>query len=64
MDDEERTKLVKDVQEGMAFAVPFIKALAKLRDAEITGKGALLTHDETKAIMDGFRMLKESIRPS
>jgi hypothetical protein len=59
MDDEaEKEKLIKQIQEGAAFAGGFIPALLKMRKAELEGAGVALTAPEVKATMDAFRLMR------
>lgn len=55
----DRERLVSDVQEGMAFAVRFIPAIVKVRNASARGEEVTLTADEAKGIIEGFKLLKD-----
>ena len=63
MDDAELKRIAAEAAKGMAFVVPFANVLLKLRKAETNLHGVSLQHSEVKAILDGFRLLKEPREP-
>ncbi len=54
MDDVDRDKI--------GFAVRFLPAIVKLRDAKTRGEGATLTPDEVVGLIEGFSLLKDRAR--
>lgn len=59
MDEEDIKRIARDGALGAAFVINFANALMKLRKAEERITGLRLTSAEVKAVMDGFRLLKE-----
>lgn len=61
---DSHSKCVKNIQESMAFAVSFATALNKIKQAVGFRSGCQLTAAEAKAVMEGFKLLKDKTSES
>ena len=62
MNDDDRAKMIKDLQEGSAFVIGFAKALFKLREADKDGQAVSLEADEVGHLMRGIRYLRDGAK--
>lgn len=62
--DEVKAKAVEDIQKGIAFIMPFARAVIRLRNCEKDeeARGVYLTREEAKAVVEGLRLLREGAR--
>lgn len=59
LSDDDIKRIAKDGAMGAEFIINFANALQKLRAAEDRTAGCRLLSGEVKAVVTGFRLLKE-----